>query len=323
MEHPAPLESTAFPPVTREAIVLTGPTAGGKSRVAISIAQQLNAEIISLDSIAVYCGMDIGTAKPSADERRIVTHHLIDVVCPTKEFSAAQYLTQAMQTVRDILDRGKRPLFVGGTPMYLKALLYGFDPGPPADWNFRRSIEEDLQTHGQEALHRRLQQVDPLSAHRLPPTDVRRITRALEVAYLTGIPLSHRQTQFERSAKDGARHVFAIAWPRETLHKRIEARVSAMFEMGLVAEVRGLLEKHNSLSRTAASAVGYREVIEHLTQAKPLATTAQEVVFHTRQLARRQETWFRSLPMVRSMPVTAEQDLDGVAEEIVRRVSTE
>jgi tRNA dimethylallyltransferase len=316
MEHPAPLESTAFPPVTGEAIVLTGPTAGGKSRVALRLAERLNAEIISLDSIAVYCGMDIGTAKPTADERKIVTHHLIDVVCPTREFSAAQYLSLAAASVRDILDRGKRPLFVGGTPMYLKALLYGFDPGPPADWEFRRAIEEDIQIYGKEALHERLRQVDPLSAHRLPATDTRRIIRALEVAYLTGVPLSHRQTQFERNGNDATRNAFAIAWPRETLHARIESRVNAMFEVGLVEEVQGLLDRHRALSRTAASAVGYREVIEHLTQDKPIDATKQEVVFHTRQLARRQETWFRSLPMLRSMPVEGDTDLDRIAEEI-------
>jgi tRNA dimethylallyltransferase len=320
MVHPAPLESTAFPPVTGEAIVLTGPTAGGKSRVALQVAQRLNAEIISLDSIAVYCGMDIGTAKPTADERTIVAHHLIDVVCPTQEFSAAHYLAIAAETVREILERGKRPLFVGGTPMYLKALLYGFDPGPPADWDFRKAIEADLLVYGQEALHQRLQQVDPLSAHRLPATDTRRIIRALEVAYLTGVPLSHRQTQFERNANDSTRHAFAIAWPRETLHARIESRVNAMFEQGLVDEVQGLLDKHGALSRTAASAVGYREVIEHLTNGKPIDAAKQEVVFHTRQLARRQETWFRSLPMLRSMPVEADSELDRVADEIVRQV---
>lgn len=314
MEQPAPFESKPFPPLSRDAIVLTGPTAGGKSRVALAIASKLNAEIVSLDSVAVYQGMDIGSAKPTATEQAMVPHHLVDVVSPTREFSAAHYLSLVENAVHGIESRGKRAMFVGGTPMYLKALLYGFDPGPPADWAFRSAVEEDIRIHGQQALHDRLRQVDPLSAHRLPPTDTRRITRALEVAYLTGVPLSHRQTQFENGSRTKTTNVFAIAWPRETLHKRIESRVDTMFRSGLVNEVERLLERHGELSRTAASAVGYREVIEHIQHRKPIEETVQRVVFHTRQLARRQETWFRSLPMLQSLAVSDDADLDRVAQ---------
>lgn len=319
MEQPAPLEATAFPPMDAEAIILTGPTASGKSSVALSIAEQINAEIVSLDSIAVYRGMDIGTAKPTATDRARVPHHLLDVVSPTEEFSVANYLTRATQSANEIFSRGKRPLFVGGTPMYLKGLLYGFDPGPPADWDFRRAVDQDIREFGIEALHKRLQQVDPLSAHRLPPTDTRRITRALEVAYLTSVPISHRQTQFESLAAKRSPTLIAISWPRETLHKRIESRVESMFEAGLVNEVAGLLEEHQTFSRTAAAAVGYREVIEHLHKGISLDSTKQLVLFHTRQLARRQETWFRSLPSLQCLVVDSDESLELAKSELARR----
>ncbi len=317
MEYSAPCEPTVFPPLDAEAIILTGSTASGKSRIALSLAEKINAEIISLDSIAVYCGMDIGSAKPSLADRARVPHHLIDVVSPTAEFSAAQYLAIAKSCVDDILSRGKRPLFVGGTPMYLKGLLYGFDPGPPADWDFRRSVEEDIRSFGIEALHKRLQQVDPLSAHRLPPTDTRRITRALEVAYLTGTPLSHRQTQHDCTSSRAKSKLFAISWPRELLHARIEKRVEQIFGAGLIKEVAGLLEVHGTFSRTASIGVGYREVVEHLQKGTTLESTIQQVLFHTRQLARRQETWFRSLPTLRSIKVDSDEALEQATIQIL------
>ncbi len=307
---PARCESTAYPPISAQSIILSGPTASGKSRIALQLASVLNAEILSLDSIAVYKGMDIGTAKATPAERACVAHHLIDLVEPTGDFSVAQFLDAAHQCVADIVARGKRPLFVGGTPMYLKGLLFGFDPGPAADWDFRRSVEQDLDQFGAEALHQRLQQVDPLTAHRVPATDVRRITRALEVAYLTGVPLSHRQTQFERIAADQpTATLVSISWPRELLHQRIEHRVNQMFQNGLIDEVRGLLATYQTLSRTAAAAVGYREVLEHLDDKLSLDETFNQVLYHTRQLARRQETWLRSLPVQHSLTLKDESDL--------------
>src|SRR5690606_4471727 len=149
-------------------------------------------------------------------------------------------------------------------PLYLKGLLHGFDPGPPADWQFRRAVEADLARYGPEALHQRLWQVDPLSAHRLAPSDTRRVTRALEVAYLTGRPLSHRQSQFDQPPEQRRGRAFVIQWPRTTLHQRIAQRVGAMFDQGLVEEVDHLLQTHTTLSRTASIAVGYREVIQLL-----------------------------------------------------------
>ncbi len=322
MEYSAQQVFSPYPPISSYAIILTGPTASGKTRVAMKLADRLDAEIVSIDSIAVYRGMDIGTAKPSSVDRQLVQHHLLDVVAPTEEYSVAQFLEHAARATEGILARGRRPLFVGGTPMYLKGLLYGFDPGPPADWEFRRAVETDIRLHGIDALHKRLVQVDPLSAARLPATDTRRITRALEVAYLTGIPLSHRQTQFERIASKNSAPLFAIRWPRELLHQRIEMRVASMFKGGLVDEVSGLLRQYGTLARTAATAVGYREVISHLDGSIPLETAMQEVLFHTRQLARRQETWFRSLPSLRWLEVADETALEDCVEKIVQSIGS-
>jgi tRNA dimethylallyltransferase len=288
----------SFPPLVDRCWFVTGPTASGKSAVGVALAQQLGGEILSLDSMAVYRGMDLGTAKPTEAMRRQVPHHLIDLATPEEDFSVAAYLQAAHRTVAEVVQRGRVPIFVGGTPLYLKALVRGFDSGPPADWPFRRAVEEDLQRHGSEALWERLRQVDPLSAHRLHPRDTRRIIRALEVNHLTGQPLSHRQMQADPLATAEQCHVLALRWPRPILHQRIEARVDGMFAAGLVDEVRGLLQRYGQLGRTASQAVGYREVIEHLAGQHDLDETRRRVKEHTRQLARRQETWLRGLSEV-------------------------
>ena len=250
--------------LTAECWYLTGATASGKTAIGIQLAQRLDAEIISMDSMALYRRMDIATPEPSCQQRREVPHHLVDLVDPDREFSVSNYVDAACRTVREIRSRGKEVLFVGGTPLYLKALLRGIFNGPPADWEFRRAIEDELQQTGVEALHERLRQVDPLSAQKLHPHDKRRIIRALEVYRLTGRPISHLQTQFEESGSPEHRKVFVLSWPREQLHERINRRVEAMFAEGFVDEVHRLLERFGQLSRTASQAVGYREVIDHV-----------------------------------------------------------
>ena len=306
----------SLPPLIDDAIVLTGPTASGKSSVAIALAQRLDSQILSLDSIAVYRGMDIGTAKPSADDQRQVKHHLIDLVDPTEDYSVARYLHRAHEIVAELRRSGRTAIFVGGTPMFLKGVLRGFDPGPPADWEFRDAVDADLQQHGVDALYERLQQVDPLAAHKIAPTDARRMIRALEVAHRTGIPISHRQVQFDQQRSAASCNVFALAWERSVLHKRINARVDQMFDAGLVDEVRGLLSRCKELSRTAAQAVGYREVIEALSENADPDQTRELVATHTRQLAKRQETWFRSFSEIRSVGVAEPLDADQIAGQI-------
>ncbi len=287
-------------------------------------------EIISLDSIAVYRKMDIGTAKPSAEQQRCVVHHLIDVVEPDQETSVAEYLRAAHALVHQIHSRGNRPMFVGGTPMYLKAILCGFDPGPPADDAFRDAVMQDVERYGVDALHRRLEQVDPLSAARIESHDVRRMIRALEFARQTGTPISHRQQQFELERSPDAGLAFVLQTPRAVLHRRIEIRVARMFADGLVDEIDDLTKSYHDLSKTARTAVGYREVLEsdefqrwmeNPKVAPDWSRVSEQVLFHTRRLARRQETWFRSMGELRPIATHGSDDsVERPAEELIRKM---
>ena len=296
---------------------LTGPTASGKTSAALVLAERIGAEIISLDSMAIYRGMDIGTAKPSLEQRSQVVHHMIDILDPNESFSVAEYLARAHRIVDEIRQRGNKALFVGGTPMYLKVLLRGIFGGPAADWEFRQQVEEQIELHGKQALHRQLAMVDPVSAHKFHPNDIRRVTRALEVYHLTGEPISHQQQEFESQNKSNKKFVFQLSWPRDVLHQRIEKRVVAMFEAGLVREVQQLLESYQELGRTALQAVGYREVLEHLKGERDLDETMQQVVYHTRRFARRQETWFRGFPEYQQVTMTNEMTPEEVVDTII------
>lgn len=295
---------------------LTGPTASGKSAVAIDLARLLDGEILSLDSMAVYRGLDIGTAKPSPAERQAVPHQLIDLLEPTEDFSIAQYVDAAQRAVQQILDRGRRPLFVGGSPLYLKAILRGLFEGPPADWEFRGELEEIARQEGSAALHARLATVDPAAAARLHSNDTRRLIRALEVYHRTGQPISSLQTQFATVRESGACRVFVLDWPREELHRRINARVDAMFAAGWIDEVRGFLDSGRTLSRTASQAVGYREILEHLAGQRDLPETMDLIKQRTRQFAKRQLTWLRSLGECRWIAVDSPLEPVAVAERI-------
>jgi tRNA dimethylallyltransferase len=302
-----------------DAWFLTGPTASGKSTVGIELAHRIGAEIVSMDSIAIYRGMDIGTAKPTLAERREAPHHLIDLVDPWEEFSLAQYLDAAAKVAAEIAARGRQVLFVGGTPLYLKGLLRGIFEGPPADWELRRRLADEAQHNAEDWLHKRLAAVDPIAAARLHPNDARRLIRAIEVFEKTGRPISELQQQFEIGRPAAECRVFVLDWPRDELCHRIDERVNQMFAAGLVDEVRGLLAGPNPLSRTASQAVGYREVIEHLEGRHSLAETVELVQQHTRQLAKRQSTWFRSLSECRFVAVADQID----AAETAERIATE
>jgi tRNA dimethylallyltransferase len=343
----------------RDCWFLTGPTASGKSAVGVELARRIGAEIVSLDSMALYRGMDIGTAKPTAEERLAVPHHLIDVLHPHDEFSLAQYVEAAEHTAAEIAGRGRQALFVGGTPLYLKGLLRGIFQGPPADWELRRRLADEAARNGGQWLHQRLAAVDPAAAARLHPNDARRLIRAIEVYEKTGGPISQWQQQFEIGRPAADCRVFVLDWPRKELAARIALRVQAMFAAGLVEEVRclcssGPLSGHRPqvgrervrvrvadepdadsphplplsqeergdaseppLSRTARQAVGYREVIECLEGYRSLAETVELVELHTRQLAKRQCTWFRSLSECRFVPVSGPLEAGNVAEQIV------
>ena len=296
---------------------LTGATASGKTAVAIEMANLLDAEIISLDSMAIYRGMDIGTAKPSPAHQRLIRHHLIDIVDPTDFYSVSQYRSAAHESISNIRSRGKEVLFVGGTALYLKTLLRGLFDGPPADWEFRKQIEDELKDVDDELLFARLKEIDPVSAHKLHPNDRRRIIRALEVYRTTGEPISHQQMEFDEARDPNQCKVFTLRHPRPTLHERIEVRVESMFESGLVSEVRALLDNFGELGQTAAQAVGYREVIAHLSGEMDLDQTVEKVRVRTRRFARHQETWFRGLDECRMIDVEGPMDHRSIAERLL------
>ena len=302
-------------------VFLTGPTGSGKTALGVVLAERLGAEIISLDSMAIYRRMDIGTAKPSADDRRHVPHHLVDVLEPWEEFSLAEYLRAAAEAVGEVASRGKLALFVGGTPLYLKALLRGADSGPPPDTENRARLEQEAATQGGHALHERLAAVDPEAARRIHSNDVRRIVRALEVFEKTGIPISAGQIHFHRAPNPNAR-VICLEMPRDELYRRIDQRVQSMFQNGLVEEVRGLLLLKHPLSRTARQAVGYKEVIEHIADKRPLSETIELVQRRSRQFAKRQLTWFRSLNECRPVPVESTADLDNITKLLAEAPSS-
>ena len=299
-----------------ECYYLTGSTACGKTEVGLRLAEMLEAEILSLDSMAIYRGMDIGTAKPNSIERAQVPHHLLDLVEPGDDFSVARYVDAAHVAVADILGRGRRALFIGGTPLYLKSLLRGIFSGPEADWEFRQQVAAELETAGPEALHARLTQVDPVTAARLHPNDTRRLIRALEVYKITGEPISHQQREFDEGHSADACHVFVLDRDRSDLHARINARVERMFERGLIEEVQRLTADGRELSHTAQQAVGYREVLGHLAGELTIEQAIEQCQARTRRFAKRQGTWFRSLSECRMVSVGVDAESGAVAEEI-------
>jgi tRNA dimethylallyltransferase len=295
---------------------LTGATASGKTLVSIALAKKIDAEIISLDSMAIYRGMNIGTAKPAAEYQKVVPHHLIDIVDPVQSFSVSQYQERALEKIAEIQSRGKQVLFVGGTPLYLKVMLRGLFDGPRADWEFRQLVEDELADAEVELLHRRLEMVDPVTAKRVHVNDRRRIIRALEVYRATGVPISHWQMQFDQANPREKCRVFTLRHPRPVLHQRIEARVEWMFRSGLVEEVQTLLDKWGKLSRTAAQAVGYHEAIEYLSGERDLMATIEKVRVRTRRFARHQETWFRGLQECRMIDVVQPYSDQEIANKI-------
>lgn len=301
---------------------LTGATASGKSSLSRLLAESLRAEIVSMDSMAVYRDMDIGTAKPVSSERATIPHHMIDVVDPNQDYSLADYLAGAHEAVQEILARGKRVLFVGGTPLYLKSLLRGVCEGPPADIEFRKLVEQEIKVVGMDALRERLEQVDPLSAAKLHPNDTRRMIRALEVYKQTGIPISHYQLQFEGKVTGRCNRVFAISRQRAELHQRIESRANRMFDSGLVDEVSAILEKYGNFSKTALQGVGYSESISFLRDDLGFDQAVEQTIIRTRRFARRQETWFRSLVECKWIPATPQMKPKEMLASILKEADT-
>ena len=284
--------STSLPP----AIFIMGPTASGKTGLALELARHFPCEIISVDSALVYRGMDIGTAKPSTEELAAVPHHLIDVIDPAESYSAARFREDALRLMGEITGRGKLPLLVGGTMLYYRALEQGLSDLPEADVRLRKALEEQMEKQGLEALHQRLKKVDPESASRIKPTDPQRILRALEVYELTGSPLSEHYAKQERDPLPyRVLRIALIPSDRGLLHQRIEKRFDQMLQQGFVDEVRHLYTRGDlDDSMPAIRAVGYRQVWQYLEGEWDYDTMRHKGIVATRQLAKRQLTWLRS-----------------------------
>lgn len=293
---------------TPQAILLMGPTASGKTGLALELARRFPVEIISVDSALVYRDMDIGSAKPTAEEMAACPHHLIDIISPLRSYSAAQFHADANRLIVDIQARGKLPLLIGGTMLYYKALLEGLSDLPQADATLRAELDADAALLGWPAMHARLAELDPVTAARLNPNDSQRIHRALEVCLLSGKPMSELIAQGKEAAA-GFRFLPLALVPRERawLHERIGQRFRSMLELGFLDEVNRLRAKYPELTLNLPSmrCVGYRQAWEHQDGLYGYDEFIERGVAATRQLAKRQLTWTRSLDVI---PVDAQQD---------------
>ncbi|VVE44566.1 tRNA delta(2)-isopentenylpyrophosphate transferase [Pandoraea iniqua] len=289
MNHPPPI------------ICLLGPTASGKTAAALALAQDTPIEIISVDSALVYREMDIGTAKPSAAELAAVPHHLIDIIDPRDAYSAAQFRNDTLRLVDEITARGRRPLLVGGTMLYYKALTQGLSPLPSADADVRARLDEEAARDGWPAMHARLAAVDPITAARLAPNDSQRVQRALEIFELSGKPMSQWLAEQAQAPAEASPHTFIpVALEpsdRAVLHTRIAERFRLMLAAGFIEEVERLRARGDlDPGLPSMRCVGYRQVWEYLDGETDYDTMRDKGIFATRQLCKRQLTWLRSMP---------------------------
>lgn len=296
-------------------IAVIGATASGKSVLAMELAERLSAELLCVDSMTVYRDMDIGTAKPTTEDRAKIVHHGLDLVAPTETFTVARFVEMADGVIADCATRGKRLIAVGGTPLYYKVLFEGLFEGPAADEDFRaRAVQRPV-----EELYGELQKVDPVSAGRFHANDIKRVVRALEVYHLTGMPISQHQTQWNTEPRHPVVWV-GIRWEKELLNRRINSRAKVMVEAGWLEETRKLLDRYGDLGPTAGEAAGYDWLAKHIHGKVPLDEAIEQIKISTRQLARRQMKWFRRFEgviWVEGADLAA--DAAGVAAELVSR----
>ena len=301
-------------------VVVAGPTASGKSAVAVELCRRIGGEVVSADSMQVYRGMDVGTAKATREEMGGVPHHMLDVADPDVSFSAAMYGEMAERDVEDILSRGLVPVVCGGTGLYIDALTRPMGFARPGDEVIRKRLTEEAEAPGgKERLHERLMRIDPETAGRLSPNDIRRVVRGLEIYELTG----KSQTELNRlDAEKEEKYntfMFALEWPREVLYRRIDLRVDEMIRRGLVEEVRRLMDKGLSAGSTAMQALGYKEIAQYLSGEISLEEAADRVKMGSRHYAKRQISWFKRDK--RTVWIPAEGKTAGeIAGEIEKRI---
>ena len=279
--------------MTSRLLCLLGPTAVGKTEIAIQLAQHLNAEIVSVDSRQIYKQMDIGTAKPTPEEQQAARHHFIDCVDISQPFSVADYQSLADTAIADIQHRGKQVILVGGAGLYFRAIVDGLFEGPDADTALRDRLEQEAAQHGVDVLHERLRACDPASAERIHPNNLVRVIRALEVYELTGTPMSEHQQQWHQENQRYPFTAFCLTMPRALLYRRIERRVDVMLANGLIAEVESLLAAGYARDSVALRSFGYKELIAYLDGEYTYLEAVEQLKRNTRRFAKRQLTWFR------------------------------
>ncbi|OGW79834.1 MAG: tRNA (adenosine(37)-N6)-dimethylallyltransferase MiaA [Omnitrophica bacterium RIFCSPLOWO2_12_FULL_44_17] len=295
-------------------LFIIGPTASGKSEIGLELARRTCAEIISCDSMQIYKGMDIGTAKPSPEEQKEVPHHLIDIISPQESFSVYEYRELALKAIQKIRGKGKLPLFVGGSGLYIRAVVDGLDPLPGRVNEVREKLGKIEKEKGLIALYEKLQQVNPKRAKELHPNDKKRIIRALEIWELS--EESGMYGKEKRKADfSGQFHMYGVMRDREELYQRVEQRVDEMMASGWLREVECL--KKGGFSETAREAIGYKELLEHIAEKKTLEETVAEIKKRTRHLVKKQMTWFRSDKRIKWVPVKGVNFAEKTAVEIL------
>ena len=275
-------------------IVIGGATASGKTAAAVRLCEEIGGEVVSCDSMQIYRGMDVGTAKPTPEERRGIPHHMIDIIDPSESYSASRFKENAAARVSDIFSRGKQPVLCGGTGLYIDALTRPMDFALPSDPALREElIAISQRENGKRTLHAMLEEIDPESAQRLHPNDVRRVARAIEIYRLTGHTMTEQMALDRQREGDYAVTFFALDWPREMLYDRIDRRVDQMMACGLVDEVKRLLANGLSADSTAMQALGYKEIVMALEGKCDMSEAADEIKLGSRHYAKRQLTWLR------------------------------
>ncbi len=288
-------------------ILILGVTASGKGRLAFDLAQSLDAEIISIDSMKVYRRMDIGTSKPPAEARQRIKYHLIDIIQPSDSFSVAAFLDAASEAIKQIKGRNKSVIAVGGTALYIKALLYGLFEGPGTNQKIRAELKTRAEAESLAELYCELTNIDPVAAERINPNDSKRIIRALEVYQLTGKPISSLQKQWDRRDVKHDWTIIGLRREKPDTSGRINKRAKKMIVAGLVDEVKSLLAEEKPLSRQAGCAIGYAEIIEYLNGHISLEEATELIKKNTRRLAKNQRTWFKTFKNVRWLDIEPDE----------------
>ena len=310
----------------KKLILIMGVTAGGKATLSFELAKKLDAEIISIDSMKVYRRMDIGTAKPSLQRQQEIRYHMIDIVEPSESFGVNTFLELCDNAIQDITSRGKRVIISGGTAMYIKTLLYGLFDGPGSDIALRDEIKTRGEEQGWELLYDELKSIDPLACEKIHLNDQRRIVRALEVYKLTGKPISSFQTQFDAPAPDPRFTIVGLRREKEDASRRINARIKKMAQMGLVQEVKDLLNENKPLSQQAAAAIGYAEIIDHLKGKLTEDEAIEKIKVNTRKFAKAQRTWFKRFSGTNWLDTAQDDTVETMLEKtisIIKQKDTE